>query len=168
MVSCFRHFLKRNRFGFINYKSCRKKKTFGWWLVSNFWSKPYFALFGFYAISFWKDPSKRFKLKIFDHAAIYVLIAGSDPFYTGKFKWWDWLVYIFYRLDFGIYRNYFKTIFYREIQGAFYRNVCFNGLAYYFLFQRINCKSTFWRCFLFDFRRCFLHHWCSLYSIKKR
>ena len=46
-------------------------------------------------------------------------------------------------LDFGIYRNYFKTIFYRKIQGTFYRNVCFNGLAYYFLFQRINGKSTF-------------------------
>jgi hemolysin III len=40
-----------------------------------------FIVFGFNAVSFSKNPSKRFKLKIFDHAAIYVLIAGSyTPF----------------------------------------------------------------------------------------
>jgi hemolysin III len=74
-------FSKYNRIGFINYKSHRKRNI--WMMIS-------FPIFGISLILLYlastlyhsaKDPSKRFKLKIFDHAAIYVLIAGSyTPF----------------------------------------------------------------------------------------
>ena len=56
----------------------------------NIWMMISFPIFGISLILLYlastlyhsaKDPSKRFKLKIFDHAAIYVLIAGSyTPF----------------------------------------------------------------------------------------
>ena len=56
----------------------------------NIWMMISFPIFGISLILFYlastlyhsaKNPSKRFKLKIFDHAAIYVLIAGSyTPF----------------------------------------------------------------------------------------
>ncbi len=87
----------------------------------NIWMMISFPIFGVSLILLYlastlyhasKEPQKRFKLKVFDHAAIYVLIAGSyTPFTLVSHKRRNGLAYFFNGLGNGFYRNYFKLFF---------------------------------------------------------
>ena len=79
MVSCFWDFLEHHRIGFINPQSGAARQYLDDDKFPNFWCESNFIISTLYHAS--KEPQKRFKLKVFDHAAIYVLIAGSyTPF----------------------------------------------------------------------------------------
>ena len=92
---------------------------------SSFWDITSFIIYGLsliilYAASTFyhaaKNPKKRRRLNIFDHAAIYVLIAGSyTPFclvaLDSELGWY----YVYCCLGFCFNRNYSEAIFYRKI-----------------------------------------------------
>jgi hemolysin III len=92
---------------------------------NGFWKPASFIIYAFsllilYAASTFyhaeKNPKKRRKLNIFDHASIYVLIAGSyTPFclvaLDSQLGWYMFLFVWFFCAN----RNYSKTFFHREI-----------------------------------------------------
>ena len=91
----------------------------------NIWMMISFPIFGVSLILLYlastlyhasKEPQKRFKLKVFDHAAIYVLIAGSyTPFTLVSLNGENGLAYFFDGLGNGFYRNYSQIIFHGKI-----------------------------------------------------
>ena len=91
----------------------------------NVWHVVSFSIFGtsliiLYAASTFyhsaKKPELRKKMRIIDHASIYVLIAGTyTPFTLVTLKWYNRFGDSIYCLGIGFNRNNFETFFYRKI-----------------------------------------------------
>lgn len=100
---------------------------------SGFWQQTSFIIYGlslvilysastFYHAS--KDPIKRRKLNIFDHAAIYVLIAGSySPFLLAGLEsnlGWYMFIFVWFFALIGVILKLFFTGKYEKISTAMY------------------------------------------------
>ena len=143
----------------------------------NIWMMISFPIFGISLILLYlastlyhsaKDPSKRFKLKIFDHAAIYVLIAGSYTPFTlvslnGETGWF--IFSIVWILAFtGIILKLFFTGRFKVISPAMY---VLMGWLIIFYFKELTANLHSDGVFYLILGGVFYTIGAVLYSIKK-
>ena len=143
----------------------------------NIWMMISFPIFGISLILLYlastlyhsaKDPSKRFKLKIFDHAAIYVLIAGSYTPFTlvslnGETGWF--IFSIVWILAFtGIILKLFFTGRFKVLSTAMY---VLMGWLIIFYFKELTANLNSDGVFYLIIGGVFYTIGAVLYSIKK-
>ena len=143
----------------------------------NIWMMISFPIFGISLILLYlastlyhsaKDPSKRFKLKIFDHAAIYVLIAGSYTPFTlvslnGETGWF--IFSIVWILAFtGIILKLFFTGRFKVLSTAMY---VLMGWLIIFYFKELTANLNSDGVFYLILGGVFYTIGAVLYSIKK-
>ena len=143
----------------------------------NIWMMISFPIFGISLILLYlastlyhsaKDPSKRFKLKIFDHAAIYVLIAGSYTPFTlvslnGETGWF--IFSIVWILAFtGIILKLFFTGRFKVLSTAMY---VLMGWLIIFYFKELTANLHSDGVFYLILGGVFYTFGAVLYSIKK-
>ena len=143
----------------------------------NIWMMISFPIFGISLILLYlastlyhsaKDPSKRFKLKIFDHAAIYVLIAGSYTPFTlvslnGETGWF--IFSIVWILAFtGIILKLFFTGRFKVLSTAMY---VLMGWIIIFYFKELTANLNSDGVFYLILGGVFYTIGAVLYSIKK-
>jgi len=136
----------------------------------NIWMMISFPIFGLSLILLYlastlyhasKEPQKRFKLKVFDHAAIYVLIAGSyTPFTLVSLNGeTGWLIFsmVWVMAFTGIILKLFFTGKFKIVSTAMY---VLMGWLIVFYFQDLTAQFTRKRSILPNSGRSFIYDWC--------